>query len=226
MAKGLRERVGKQYKGTQRTRKAVHGECTVELAKWTFPIISLCREPYEAKVSRTGLTGGMGRRTVRQRALCLPSEGNNLYRAFGQRTHSHSTGIATVRGRCICQHQDGDGTRMDGRANPGERLINIVTKNKPKVLEGLSQKGTVAGTRTLCFLVMGIHATGGQSAPHPFVCDGDGTWQPRTSPVRESEPQDKPIGVRAWEDGRSEGHSVMEWIGVEPIATSPHAKAR
>src|SRR5712692_2294256 len=74
MAKALRERVGKQYTGTQRTRKAVHGECTVELAKWTFPIISLCREPYEAKVSRTGLTGGMGRRTVRQRALCLPSE--------------------------------------------------------------------------------------------------------------------------------------------------------
>src|SRR4030095_12669720 len=72
-AKAPRERVGKQYKGTQRTRKAVHGECTVELAKWTFPIISLSREPYEAKVSRTGLTGGMGRRTVRQRALCLPS---------------------------------------------------------------------------------------------------------------------------------------------------------
>jgi hypothetical protein len=46
----------------------------VELAKWTFPIISFSREPYEAKVSRTGLTGGMGRRTVRQRALCLPSK--------------------------------------------------------------------------------------------------------------------------------------------------------
>ncbi len=74
MAKALRERVGQQYKGTQRTRKAVHGECTVELAKWTFPVISLSREPYEAKVSRTGLTGGMGRRTARQRALCLPSK--------------------------------------------------------------------------------------------------------------------------------------------------------
>jgi hypothetical protein len=45
---------------------------------------------------------------------------------------------------------------MDGRANPGERSINIVTENKPKVLEGLSQKGTVAGTRTPRFLVMGI----------------------------------------------------------------------
>src|SRR5882724_1625037 len=39
------------------------------------------------------------------------------------------------------------GARMDGRANPGERSINIVIDNKPKVLEGLSQKGTVAGTR-------------------------------------------------------------------------------
>jgi hypothetical protein len=65
MAKGLRGRVGKQYKGTQRTRKAVHGEGSVELAKWTFPIISLAREPYEVKVSRTGLTGGLGRRAVR-----------------------------------------------------------------------------------------------------------------------------------------------------------------
>ena len=98
MAKALRERVGKQYTGTQRTRNAVHGECTVELAKWTFLVISLCREPYEAKVSRTGLTGGMGRRTVRQRALCLPSEGNNSYSAFGQCTHSRQTGITIVRG--------------------------------------------------------------------------------------------------------------------------------
>src|SRR5262245_63690927 len=68
--------VGKQYKVTQRTRNAFHGECTVELVKWTFPIISRSREPYEVKVSRTGLTGGMGRRTVRQRALCLPSRGH------------------------------------------------------------------------------------------------------------------------------------------------------
>jgi len=54
-------------------------------------------------------------------------------------------------------------------ANPGERSINIVTENKPKVLEGLSQKGTVAGTRIPQLLVMDTHATGGQSAPNPFV---------------------------------------------------------
>ena len=46
---------------------------------------------------------------------------------------------------------------------------NIVNEDKPKVLEGLSQKGTGAGTRTPRFLVMGIYAPGGQSAPNPFV---------------------------------------------------------
>jgi len=65
LGSALRERGGKRYKGTQRTRKAVHGEGSVELAKWTFPIISLSREPYEAKVSRTGLTGGLGKRAIR-----------------------------------------------------------------------------------------------------------------------------------------------------------------
>ena len=58
---------------------------------------------------------------------------------------------------------------MDGRVNPGERSINIVTENKPKVLPGLSQKGTVAGTRIPPLLVMDTNATGGQSAPTPFV---------------------------------------------------------
>ena len=34
--------------------------------------------------------------------------------------------------------------------------------------------------------------------------------------MRESTPQGKPIDVREWEDGRSERHPVMGWIGVEP----------
>jgi hypothetical protein len=115
---------------------------------------------------------------------------------------------------------------MDGRANPGERSINIVTENKPKVLKGLSQKGTVAGTRTLCFLVMGISRYRWTERAYPIRYDEDGTWQPRTSPVRESEPQGEPTGVRAWEDGRSEGHSVMGWIGGAPTGNmTPRASA-
>src|SRR2546425_4756127 len=96
-AKAPRERVGKQYTGTQRTRKAVHGECAVELAKWTFPIISLCREPYEAKVSRTGLTGGMGRRTVRQRALCLPSKATYMAKGLRERVGTQYKGTQRTR---------------------------------------------------------------------------------------------------------------------------------
>src|SRR5262245_30207625 len=65
------------------------------------------------------------------------------------------TGIETVRPRCLCQHQDGAGARMSGMANTGERAINIVNDNKPKVREGLSQHGHVEGTRTCVFLVMG-----------------------------------------------------------------------
>src|SRR5919201_4549657 len=99
MAKGLRERVGKQYTGTQRTRNAVHGEGTVELAKWTCPIISLCREPYEAKVSRTGLTGGMGRRTVRQRALCLPSKAVHMGTEESKKPNGEVRQVSHVQGR-------------------------------------------------------------------------------------------------------------------------------
>src|SRR5215471_16548331 len=91
MAKDLREKVGKQYTGTRRTRQAVHGECSVELAKWTFPVIvSFSREPCEYESLTHGSNGGYGetyreatrpvptqwRRTVRQRALCLPSRGH------------------------------------------------------------------------------------------------------------------------------------------------------
>jgi hypothetical protein len=35
---------------------------------------------------------------------------------------------------------------MDGMVNIGELLVNVVIQDKPKVLRGLSQKGTVAGT--------------------------------------------------------------------------------
>ena len=60
---------------------------------------------------------------------------------------------------------------MDGRANPGERSINIVIDNKPKVLAGLSQQGTGAGTRILPFLVMGITRYRWIARASPIRCD-------------------------------------------------------
>ena len=49
--------------------------------------------------------------------------------------------------------------------------INIVNENKPKVLVGLSQKGTVAGTRTPPFLVMGIPRYRWTERTYPMRCD-------------------------------------------------------
>jgi hypothetical protein len=43
---------------------------------------------------------------------------------------------------------------MDGMVNTGELSIHVVTTNKPKMLTGLSQKGTVAGTGSRQYPVM------------------------------------------------------------------------
>jgi len=43
---------------------------------------------------------------------------------------------------------------MDGMVNSGELSINVVTTNKPKMLRGLGQKGTGAGTGSQTYPVM------------------------------------------------------------------------
>jgi len=39
-----------------------------------------------------------------------------------------------------CQHQGGRGPAVRGKVNPGEVLIKVVIRNKPKMLSGLNQK--------------------------------------------------------------------------------------
>ena len=43
---------------------------------------------------------------------------------------------------------------MDGMVNTCELLLNVVTSGKPKMLTGLGQKGTVAGTGSCFYPVM------------------------------------------------------------------------
>ena len=43
---------------------------------------------------------------------------------------------------------------MGGMVNTCERLINVVTSDKPKMLTGLSQNGTIAGTGSCFYPVM------------------------------------------------------------------------
>ena len=54
-------------------------------------------------------------------------------------------------------------------ANLGERSVNIVTENKPKMLQGLGQQALswVQGLSTT--LSWTPNTTGGQRAPNPFV---------------------------------------------------------
>ena len=48
-----------------------------------------------------------------------------------------------------CQHQGGRGPAVRDKVNPGEVLIKVVNKDKPKMLSGLNQKvrGQVRGLR-------------------------------------------------------------------------------
>jgi hypothetical protein len=61
------------------------------------------------------------------------------------------------------------GARVDGMANPGELLINVVRSNKPKALRGLNQKVRGQVQRDLPSPVVVIRATGGEAEPKPSV---------------------------------------------------------
>ena len=58
----------------------------------------------------------------------------------------------------------------------------------------------------------------------PTLADNRNTVSPYRS-LWEDKPQGKFIAVRVEDEGESERRSVMEWIGVEPLAKSRHAKA-
>lgn len=125
---------------------------------------------------------------------------------------------------------------MDGKVNRCESLLNVVNGNKPKRLNeesvGLSQKAQGQAQRLPNSLSQMKHPrrTGailrlrsGQALNHSRLHPGNVVSPYRSH--RESEPQGKPMAVRVEEVGKSEGWSVMDQIGVEPQATSPHAKA-
>src|SRR5262249_33568756 len=56
------------------------------------------------------------------------------------------------------------------------------------------------------------------------LADKRNTVSPYRS-LQEDKSQGESIAVRVEDEGKSECHSVIEWIGVEPSATSLHAKA-
>jgi hypothetical protein len=64
----------------------------------------------------------------------------------GQCSLTREGGAQAARGARDCQHHGGRELGRDGRANTGKPLLNVVMRNKPKVLRGLTQNGTWPGS--------------------------------------------------------------------------------
>jgi len=99
--------------------------------------------------------------------------------------------------------------------NIRELLINAVSCKEPKMLTGSAQKG--CGWIFPCFLE--IHGqirppANRQDLNHSFVSYAE-HGKPASPPQKASEPQGTPLEVQAADCGKSESHSVAEWIGIE-----------
>ena len=107
------------------------------------------------------------------------------------------------------------GARVDGRANSGELLINVVRATKPKALIGLNQtvRGRVQGP--LPSPAVALRATGEQAEPAPSVIHPWNVVSPSSSLRGRPAARRSPMGRRVKDEGRSERRPVIGRIGVE-----------
>ena len=107
------------------------------------------------------------------------------------------------------------GARVDGMANSGELLINVVRSNKPKALTGLNQKvrGQVQGD--LPSPAVAVRATGEEAEPTPSVIHPWNVVSPSSSPRGRPAARRSPMGRRVEDEGGSERRPVIGRIGVE-----------
>jgi hypothetical protein len=92
------------------------------------------------------------------------------------------------------------GARVDGMANSGELLINVVRSNKPKALRGLNQKVRGQVQRDLPSPVVVIRATGEEAEPTPSVIHPWNVVSPSSSSWGRFSARRLPMGWRV-EDG-------------------------
>jgi hypothetical protein len=97
-------------------------------------------------------------------------------------------------------------------ANTRELLLNAVKANKPKVLIGLNQKGTVTGRGVSSFPSrrQPTSPANRQGLTHRGTQAEHG--KPVPLPIRESNPQGAPIEVQVEDGGGSKGCAVMAQI--------------
>ena len=107
------------------------------------------------------------------------------------------------------------GARVDGRANSGELLINVVRSSKPKALRGLNQKvrGQVQGP--LPSPAVAVEATGEEAEPIPSLTHPWNVVSPSSSSRGRPSARRLLMGRRVEDGGRSECPPVTGGIGVE-----------
>jgi hypothetical protein len=106
--------------------------------------------------------------------------------------------------------------------NVREPSINVVIRNKPKMLTGLNQKVRSTAWSLILAPSWAQRATGEQRAPTPFVSYRRNTVSPYRSSPEVGTPQGEPTATRVEDEGKSECHFVMRRIQG---STSPDAKA-
>ena len=107
------------------------------------------------------------------------------------------------------------GARVDGMANSGELLINVVRSNKPKALKGLNQKVRGQVQRDLPSPVVVVRATGGEAEPTPSVIHPWNVVSPSSSLRGRLAARRSPMGWRVGDEGGSQRRPVIGRIGVE-----------
>lgn len=100
-------------------------------------------------------------------------------------------------------------------ANISEHLIKTVIHNEPKMLTGSNQKVSEQEWWLQISTIMGVASPVDRMSLNRVKSNKRNTVSPTPSHW-EARPQGQVIGQRVKEDGKSECHSVMEWIGVRP----------
>ena len=97
--------------------------------------------------------------------------------------------------------------------NTWKRSIHVVKGNKPKMLRGLSHKGTVAGDRDGPLPCPGHALLPAHRAHLTRPCHPCGTWEARIAPdaSKGGKPQGRPMVMRVW--GWEKANAVLSWVG-------------
>jgi hypothetical protein len=117
---------------------------------------------------------------------------------------------------------------MDGMVNTCELSINVVMSTKPKMLPGLRQKGTGAGTGSREYPVMATQRSRRRESPSPVRVNRVERGKPVVLLSQTGKKAVRPTeGDAGKGGGKSEGRPVMGRIRVAPrlLATSPGAQA-